>query len=202
MMLPCGDPRDAEGMEAGLREIADAAGVPLILYLKSEDGFGTAREPGLDAVGRLIADGTAIAIKYAVVRDDPKDDAYLEGLLRRVDRARVISGMGERPAVVHLRDFQLNGFTTGSGCVAPDACRELLSACQASRWDEAEQIRERFMPLEDLRDAWGPARVLHHATELAGIAPTGPIPPYVSPLTASQLDQLAPVARALAGALA
>ena len=40
MMLPCGDPRDARGLEAGYREIADAAGVPLILYLKSEDAFG------------------------------------------------------------------------------------------------------------------------------------------------------------------
>ena len=46
MMLPCGDPRDAAGMEAGLREIADAAGVPLILYLKSEDGFGSDRDAG------------------------------------------------------------------------------------------------------------------------------------------------------------
>jgi dihydrodipicolinate synthase/N-acetylneuraminate lyase len=201
MMLPCGDPRDAEGMEAGLREIADAAGLPLILYLKSEDGFGSAREAGLDAVGRLIADGTAVAIKYAVVRDDPNDDPYLDGLLRRVDPSRVISGMGERPAVVHLRDFRLNGFTTGSGCVAPEACSQLLAACQASRWDEAGRIRELFMPLEDLRDAWGPARVLHHATELAGIAPTGPIPPYVSPLAAAQIDQLTPVARSLAGAL-
>ena len=53
------------------------------------------------------------------------------------------------------------------------------------------------MPLEDLRDAWGPARVLHHATELAGIASTGPIPPYVSALDADQLEQLAPVARGL-----
>src|SRR5262249_23879670 len=39
MVLPCGDPRDADGMEVGLREIADAVGLPLILYLKSEDGF-------------------------------------------------------------------------------------------------------------------------------------------------------------------
>jgi hypothetical protein len=53
------------------------------------------------------------------------------------------------------------------------------------------------MPLEDLRDAWGPARVLHHATDLAGIAPTGPIPPYVSALDEQQLSRLAPVARAL-----
>jgi len=53
------------------------------------------------------------------------------------------------------------------------------------------------MPLEDLRDAWGPARVLHHATELAGIAPTGAIPPYVSPLATKQLQVLAPIAREL-----
>ena len=53
------------------------------------------------------------------------------------------------------------------------------------------------MPLEDLRDAWGPARVLHHATELCGIASTGPIPPFVSALDDDQLQQLAPIARAL-----
>ena len=53
------------------------------------------------------------------------------------------------------------------------------------------------MPLEDLRDAWGPARVLHAATDLAGIAPAGPIAPYVSPLDAAQIDRLRPVARAL-----
>jgi len=112
----------------------------------------------------------------------------------------VISGMGERPAVVHLRDAQLGGFTTGSGCIAPRLCRSLLDACVAKDWARAETIRAAFMPLEDVRDAWGPARVLHHATELAGIAPTGPIPPYVSPLGAAQLQELAPIARALAAA--
>jgi len=44
---------------------------------------------------------------------------------------------------------------------------------------------------------WGPARVLHHATELAGIARTGSIPPYVSVLTAEQTGTLAPVAQRL-----
>ncbi len=198
MMLPCGDPRDPAGIEQGMREIADAAGVPLILYLKSEDSFGAEREAGLDAVARLIADGVAVAIKYAVVRDDPGQDAYLEGLLHRVERGRVVSGVGERPAVVHLRDFHLDGFTTGSGCVAPHTCSRLLAACQAGEWSAAEELRARFMPLEDLRDAWGPARVLHHATELAGIATTGPIPPFVSALTGPELERLAPVARALA----
>ena len=197
MVLPCGDPRDALGLEAGIREIADAAGLPLILYIKSEDGFGSNLERGLDAISRLVNDGVAVAIKYAIVRDDPSRDAYLDGLLKRVDRARVISGMGERPAIVHLRDFGLTGLTTGSGCIAPRRCRDLHRACLAHSWVEAEAIRTRFMPLEDLRDAWGPARVLHHATELAGIASTGPVLPYVSPLYRQQLDQLRPVARAL-----
>jgi 4-hydroxy-tetrahydrodipicolinate synthase len=197
MMLPCGDPRDAAGMEAGLREIASACGVPLIVYLKSEDGFGHDKEQGLDAVGRLVDDGVAVAIKYAVVRDDAANDEYLAGLLRRVDKRRVISGMGERPAIVHLRDFDLGGLTTGSGCVAPRRCSELFAAAGKDDWATAETCRELFMPLEDLRDEWGPARVLHHASELAGIAPSGPIPPFVSPLNAAQIDQLAPVAVAL-----
>lgn len=197
MVLPCSDPRDARGMEAGLREIAEASGVPLILYLKSEDAFGNDKNAGLDAVGRLIDDGVAVAIKYAVVLERPGHDPYLSGLLRRVDRHRVVSGMGERPAIVHMRDFGLPGLTTGSGCIAPHACSALFAACVERDWSRADELRAQFMPLEDVRDAWGPARVLHHATELAGIAPTGPIPPYVSPLDATQLGELAPIARAL-----
>ena len=73
-------------MEAGIREIAQASGLPLVLYLKSEDGFGSDLEQGLDAIGRLMDEGVGVAIKYAVVRDDPARDQYLSGLMRRVDR--------------------------------------------------------------------------------------------------------------------
>jgi dihydrodipicolinate synthase/N-acetylneuraminate lyase len=96
-----------------------------------------------------------------------------------------------------MREFKLAGLTTGSGCIAPRTCSALFEACLAHDWSRAEALRSLFMPLEDLRDAWGPARVLHHATELAGIAPTGSIPPYVSPLAARQLQELAPVVQAL-----
>ena len=121
------------------------------------------------------------------------------GLLRRVDRTRVISGMGERPAVVHLRDFGLAGFTTGSGCVAPALCSRLFAACGERGLDRRpRRCARHFMPLEDLRDAWGPARVLHHATELAGIAPAR-ADSAVSSLRwrRASSTQLAPVARAL-----
>ncbi|MEO6725961.1 MAG: dihydrodipicolinate synthase family protein [Blastocatellia bacterium] len=197
MMLPCGDPRDAVGLERGLREFADAAETKLILYLKDENNFGADKEAGLDVVARLVADGLCLWIKYAVVREDPRQDAYLESLLSRVDRNLVVSGIGERPAIVHMRDWQLPGFTTGSGCIASGATQQLFEACAHGDFEWAETLRAAFIPHEDLRDAWGPAKVLHHSTELAGIAQTGPLQPYVSELTAERLQQLAPVAQTL-----
>lgn len=197
MALPCGDPRDAAGLEAGLREVAAAADTRLVVYLKSEDGFGSDLEAGLDAVARLVADGACVAIKYAVVRQDPGRDPYLDGLLRRVDRRRVVSGIGERPAITHMSRFGLPGFTTGSGCLAPSLTSALFDACRRGAWGDAEALRALFLPLEDKRDAWGPARVLHAALELAGVARTGPIPPFVTALEAARRTQLEPVAREL-----
>lgn len=197
MILPCNDPRDALGLERGYREIADAAQTKLIVYLKSEDSLGANSEAGLDAVARLVDDGVCIGIKYAVVRQDPADDPYLQALLARVDRGFVISGIGERPAVVHLRDWQLPGFTTGSGCIAPNSSQQLFTACQSGDFAKAEGLRAGFLPLEDLRDQWGPAAVLHAATELAGIARAGPMPPYTTAISGEQAQLLAPVATAL-----
>lgn len=197
MVLPCGDPRDAGGVELGYREIAEAAAAKLIVYLKDENNFGTDKNSGLDAVGRLVDDGVCIGIKYAVVRDDPSRDDYLEALLKRVDRRLVISGIGERPAVVHMRDWLLPGFTTGSGCIAPRLSQKLFEACVVNDFAAAETLRAEFIAMEDLRDAWGPARVLHCGTELAGLARTGCIPPYISSLSREQRQSLQPVAQAL-----
>ena len=190
MVLPCADPRDADGLERGYREISDAAKTQLIIYLKDETNLGADHERGLDSVAHLIEDGICVGIKYAVVRNDPTIDPYLEGLLARVDRKYVISGIGERPAVTHMRDWQLTGFTTGSGCVAPRLSQELFAASRAGDFELALRIRSNFIGLEDLRDAWGPARVLHHAVELAGISEVGPIPPYVSGLSDDQIEEL------------
>jgi dihydrodipicolinate synthase/N-acetylneuraminate lyase len=198
MVLPCNDPRDAAGLERGLGEFADAAGMPLTIYLKDELGFGADREAGLDAVGRLVESGVCCAIKYAVVRRDPTQDNYLAGLLARVDRRRVVSGIGERPAVVHMLDWHLPGYTTGSGCIAPALTQALFAACQRGDRTGAEALRTHFLPLEDLRDAWGPAPVLHAAVEAAGIAETGPLPPFVSNLSIERFESVKPVAQALA----
>jgi dihydrodipicolinate synthase/N-acetylneuraminate lyase len=194
MILPCNDPRDAVGLRRGYREIAEAAETKLILYLRDEHNFGLDKEAGLDTVARLVDEGVCVGIKYAVVRDDPARDSYLENLLKRVDRKFIISGIGERPAVVHLRDWNLPGFTTGSGCIAPRLSEQLFAACAREDFEEAEKLRTEFILLEDLRDAWNPAKVLHVAVEMAGIAQTGDIPPFLSDLSSEQAKQISVVA--------
>ncbi len=197
LVLPCGDPRSAAGLETGLREIAEACGIPLSVYIKNEADFGPDRDAGLDAVGRLVDAKVCGSIKYAVVRKDPADDTYLANLLRRVPADRVISGIGERPAIVHLRDFKLNGFTTGSGVLAPHLSLDILNACARKDYAAAEEIRRAFLPFEDQRDSWGAAPVLHAGVEAAGLAETGPVPPFTCAVPAAQVEQIRPVARAL-----
>jgi dihydrodipicolinate synthase/N-acetylneuraminate lyase len=108
-----------------------------------------------------------------------------------------VSGIGERPAIIHLRDFGLQGFTSGSVCVAPNSSMRILALCKARRWDEAAEEREHFLPLENLRDAFSPIRVLHDAVTLAGIADMGPMLPMLSNLADAQRAPVRDAALAL-----
>ena len=180
MILPLAFPATGDGITTGIRRFAEALGKPVIVYIKA-DGY---LEP--TQVASLVDDGLVAGIKYATVRKDPREDSYLRALLEVVDRQLVVSGIGERPAIVHLRDFGLQGFTSGSVCVAPNSSMKILALCKAQRWDEAMQEREAFLPLEDCRDAFSPIRVLHDAVTLAGIADMGPMLPMLSNLPESQ----------------
>ncbi|MGQ9370159.1 dihydrodipicolinate synthase family protein [Azospirillum sp. ST 5-10] len=191
MVLPLTFPATPGGAARGIRRFAEALGRPVIVYIKFE-GYLT-----VDLVRALCDDGLVAAIKYAVVRPDPADDPYLARLVDAVGRDRVISGIGERPAIVHMRDFGLPAFTSGSVCVAPAASMRLLAALKAGAADEAERIRAAFLPLEDLRDALSPIRVLHDAVTGAGIADMGPMLPLLENLPEPERGRVAEAARAL-----
>jgi dihydrodipicolinate synthase/N-acetylneuraminate lyase len=174
MVLPLAGFTTSEGVETGLTRIVDTAGIPLTLYIKSENYVD------VDTLARLVERGTLIAVKYAIVRDNPAEDAYLRRLLRSVPAAKVVSGMGERPALVHVRDFGLAAWTTGSGCIASHAVTALLHAAKAGRMEEAQRIYDAFMPLETLRDDISLIRVLHDAVTFSKIAEMGPMLPLLS----------------------
>ncbi|AUG55553.1 dihydrodipicolinate synthase family protein [Thalassospira marina] len=174
MALPLNFPSTPKGVDQGLRRLADAYGKPLIVYVKS-DNYLTPRH-----VADLLADGVACAVKYAAVRENPSIDAFLTELTGYAGTDRIISGIGERPAIEHLMEFKLTGFTSGSVCVAPALSTAMLHALQAGDVATATTIREKFIALEDLRDGFSPLRILHEAVRLAGIADTGPMYPFLS----------------------
>lgn len=191
MVLPLQFPATDSGIATGIRRLSERLGRPLLVYIKN-DGYLAP-----ETVGRLDRDGCVCAIKYATVRDDPRKDPYLEALLAQVDRSKVISGIGERPAIVHLRDFGLQAFTSGSVCVGPRGSMKLLRLIKAGRWEEAERVRAAYMGLEDARDAISPIRVLHEAVTLAGIAEMGPMLPMLSNIGVEHIARVREAARAL-----
>jgi dihydrodipicolinate synthase/N-acetylneuraminate lyase len=151
----------------------------------------------VDTLAALVDDGTLLAVKYAIVRKNPSDDAWLRRLLQSVPPAKVVSGMGERPALVHTREFGLAAWTTGSGCIAPRAVMALLAAAKQGRDDEAQRLYDRFLPLETLRDDISLIRVLHDAVTLSGIAGMGPILPLLSGTPDANLADVEREAKAL-----
>ena len=191
MVLPLAFPATPSGVEAGIRRFAERFGRPAILYLKGE----TYLRP--QDVQALVDDGLICGIKYAIVRRDPRADEFLRELVDRVGSQHVISGLGERPAVTHMRDFRLVSFTSGSVCVGPGASTLMLAALNSGDYAGAEELRAAFLPLEDCRDAIGPIRVLHDAVTLAGIADMGPILPLLHNLEDQNCAQVARAAREL-----
>jgi CubicO group peptidase (beta-lactamase class C family) len=74
------------------------------------------------------------------VRTDSTVDPYLTTLTEHVDPRLLISGIGEQPAIIHLRDFKLGGFTSGCVCVAPKLSHQMLAALRKRDYSEAEQL--------------------------------------------------------------
>lgn len=191
MVLPQQGITTSLGVANAIREFVGAAGLPALIYVKN-DGY---IEP--EEIAALDREGLVSAVKYAVVRKDTADDPYLRKLVSLVDKSKIISGMGEQPAIVHVRDFGLGGFTSGCVCVAPKLSQAMLAAVNRQDWAEAERIRAIFAPLEDLRNAINPIRVLHQAVESAGIAPTGPLLPLLTNVEADDVPAIEAAARAL-----
>jgi len=191
MALPQATISTESGIATGLRKLAERLGKPLIVYIKSDDYLSP------KTVAALDADGCVAAVKYGTIRTDYTQDAYGKALVQAVNPNKIISGIGERPAIIHLRDLGLQGFTSGSVCVAPRGSMALLKALKAGDYAGAEKIRAAYLPLEDARDEINPIRTLHEAVTLAGIADMGPMLPMLSNIEENHFTRVRDAARAL-----
>ena len=184
MLLPSRDVVDPDGIASGVRRIVERLGKPIVLYLKFDHWLDA------NLIRSLEEEGAISWIKYAVVREDPSEDDYLRQILDVFPAERIVSGIGEQPAIVHLRDFQVGGFTSGCVCVAPERSMDMMHAIHGEDFEKAEAIRKWFCPLEDLRNHINPIRVLHHAVDVAGIAKTGPLSPMLSDLPPDEIARI------------
>jgi dihydrodipicolinate synthase/N-acetylneuraminate lyase len=125
MLLPTLFPSKPAGVATAVRHFVDKSGIKAVLYIKD----GAYITPELAA--ELVNDGLISWIKYAIVEPDPKKDPYLKKLIKLVDPKLIVSGIGEQPAIIHLRDFGLAGFTAGCVCIAPSRSTALLKAIEA-----------------------------------------------------------------------
>ena len=191
MVLPQAEIATSAGRALGTRIFAERYGTPVVLYLKHENAMS------VGDVQRVVDEGIVCAIKYAIVRPDPRQDDFLKHLVDVVNPNIIVSGIGEQPAIDHLRYFHLNGFTSGCICIRPELSQEMLLAIKAKNWQRAEEIRTTFEPLEQLRNSINPIRVLHAAVRLAGIADTGPLLPLLSPTTQADDELIAMAAKSL-----
>ena len=174
MALPLIAPQTAEGVVRGLEEFVARSGIPLLVYIKTDNYIPA------DVMGRLVEQGIVFGIKYAVPRQDPLKDLYLDQLIASVGREKIVSGFGEPPALPHLLNFKLAGFTAGCVCIAPALSTAYRLALQAGERAEALQRLQPFLRLEALRERSSAIRVLHQAVTYSGVADMGPILPLLS----------------------
>jgi 4-hydroxy-tetrahydrodipicolinate synthase len=192
MVLPLRFPASPKGVAQGIAKLAARYGKPVIAYVKDEGYVDNAD------VAALMKDGAVCAVKYAIVRKDPKQDPVLADLIQRIGTDRIISGIGERPVIDHFRAFGLRAFTSGSTCVAPALSNRIREALLANDDASAAATRELFMLLEDARDAYSPIRILHAAVACAGIAATGPIGEFLGVIDDPKvLEELTRISREL-----
>ncbi len=191
MVLPLQFPSTDDGLATGIARLSQFYKKPLIVYIKS-DGYLEPR-----TVGKLVADGIICALKYGTVRANPAIDPFLTELTQHVDPKLILSGIGETPAIIHLRDFGLQGFTSGSVCIAPRGSSKLLALIKAGQYDEADKIRAAYAEMEACRDSLSPIRTLHEAVTLAGIADMGPMLPMLSNIGAEHHARVGAAAKAL-----
>ncbi|MBG88905.1 MAG: dihydrodipicolinate synthase family protein [Verrucomicrobiales bacterium] len=194
MVLPAEGIMTDAGLLTGFRHFVEAISRPAVLYIKRE-GYITPR-----GAAQLVNDDLVSFIKYAIVREDTAQDEFLDELVQQVDPSKIVSGIGEQPAVTHLTQFNLTGFTAGCVCVRPDLSQELLGVIKAGKLDRAADIQAIFKPLEDLRNGINPIRVLHAAVQLADIAETGPQMPLLCGLNDEESAQVKEAAKNLLSA--
>ncbi|MEU3664565.1 4-hydroxy-tetrahydrodipicolinate synthase [Streptomyces sp. NPDC032940] len=171
-------PQDA--LEAHFREIADACGLPLMLY-DIPGRTGTRIEP--DTITRLAAHPRIVAVK-----DCAYDLLGTQKVLSRTDLA-YYAGCDEQTLALYA--IGAAGYVSTVANVAPEPFRSIIDAYDAGNTRAATELQRRTIPLTDLMMASNlPGTVTAKALLNALTLPAGPVRPPLRPADAETTARL------------
>ena len=173
-------PVSDEGVFAYFRAIAEAVGVPLVLYTNPNFQRSDLSLPVIDRLSRIPNIG--------YIKDASANTGRLLSIINRTEgRMKIFSASAHIPACVMLIGGV--GWMAGPACVVPRQSVELYELCRAGSWDAAMDRQRRLWALNQAFAKYNLAACIKGGLELQGYAVGAPLPPQ-APLPPEGVEEL------------
>lgn len=173
-------PVSDEGVFAYFRAIAEAVGVPLVLYTNPNFQRSDLSLPVIDRLSRIANIG--------YIKDASANTGRLLSIVNRTEgRMKIFAASAHIPACVMLIGGV--GWMAGPACVVPRQSVELYELCRAGSWDAAMDRQRRLWALNQAFAKYNLAACIKGGLELQGYAVGAPLPPQ-APLPPEGVEEL------------
>jgi 4-hydroxy-tetrahydrodipicolinate synthase len=161
--------KDAQ-VEAYFRAIADAVGIPVVLYTNPQ--FQRS-DLTLDVIARL---SDHPRIQY--IKDASTNTGRLLSIMSRAPRMKVFSASAHIPAAVMLIGGV--GWMAGPACIVPRQSVRLYELCRAQDWPEAMKLQRELWRINEAFAKFNLAACIKAGLQIQGYAVGDPVPPQTA----------------------
>ncbi|CCD86306.1 putative dihydrodipicolinate synthase [Bradyrhizobium sp. ORS 285] len=164
------------GVEAYFRAIADAVGIPVVIYTNPQ--FQRS-DLSLDVIARLAEHPR---INY--IKDASTNTGRLLSIINRCgDAIKVFAASSHIPAAVMM--IGGHGWMAGPACIIPRQSVELYNLCKASCWDDAMMLQRKLWRVNEAFARFNLAACIKAGLSIQGYDVGDPVPPQAA-LTSEQ----------------
>jgi 4-hydroxy-tetrahydrodipicolinate synthase len=164
--FPLKDPQ----IESYFRAIADAVGIPVVLYTNPQ--FQRS-DLSLDVIARLSEHPR---IEY--IKDASTNTGRLLSIMNRAPRMKVFSASAHIPAAVMLIGGV--GWMAGPACVVPRQSVRLYELCRSGKWPEAMKIQRDLWRINEAFARFSLAACIKTGLQIQGYAVGDPVAPQAA----------------------
>jgi 4-hydroxy-tetrahydrodipicolinate synthase len=157
-------------IEAYFRAIADAVGIPVVLYTNPQ--FQRS-DLTLDVIARL---SDHPRIQY--IKDASTNTGRLLSIMNRAPRMKVFSASAHIPAAVMLIGGV--GWMAGPACIVPRQSVRLYELCRAEKWHEAMTLQRELWRINEAFARFNLAACIKAGLQIQGYAVGDPVPPQAA----------------------